>query len=82
MGSIPTQTFKADLNGTGTLVDITTYVANSRYEHKYGRADWTSATQPPGQLTVTLENLDGRFTPGSAAVYTRGVVRNMIVEWT
>jgi hypothetical protein len=82
MGSVPAQTFKADLNGTGTLVDITTYVAGNRFAHTYGRRDWTSATQQPGTLTVTLENLDGRFTPGSTATYTVGVVRNMTVEWT
>ena len=82
MGSTPTQTFAADLNGTGTLVDITSYVADNRFTHTYGRRDWTSATQQPGTLTVTLENLDGRFTPGSTATYARGVVRNMIVRWT
>ena len=81
MGSAPTQQFKADLNGTGTLVDITAYVAEDRYQHRYGRSDWTSAVQPAGTLTVTLESLDGRFTPGSTAVYARGVVRNMTVEW-
>lgn len=82
MGSTPTQTFAADLNGTGTLVDITTYVSDNRFTHTYGRRDWTSATQQPGTLTVTLENLDGRFTPGSTATYTVGVVRNMAVRWT
>lgn len=82
MGSVPTQTFKADLNGTGTLVDITTYVAGNEYSHQYGRTDWTSAVQPAGTLSVTLENNDGRFTPGSTSTYARGVVRNMTVEWT
>ena len=82
MGSIPTQTFKADLHGTGTLVDITTYVAGNEFEHRYGRTDWTATVQPAGKLTVTLDNNDGRFTPGSTATYARGVVRNMTVEWT
>ena len=83
MGSAPTQKMEADLNGTGTLVDITAYVDQSAgIEHSWGRSDWTSPEPSPGTLAFTLENLDGRFTPGVTAVYTVGCVVGTLVQWT
>lgn len=83
MGSTPTQQIKADLNGTGTLVDISSYVDFDKgINALVGRTDWTAATPRPGSLTFDLDNRDGRFTPGNTATYTVGMVNGCEVEWT
>jgi hypothetical protein len=83
MGSTPTHVVKIDLNGTGTLVDVTTYVRlGDGLRASVGRSDWTAAEPRPGSFEFTLDNNDGRFTPGSTAVYTVGMVVGVIVEWT
>jgi hypothetical protein len=83
MGSTPTYTLKADLNGTGTLVDISAYVEGTQgVAASVGRTDWTTSEPAAGTLTLTLNNIDGRFTPGNTAVYTVGCVTGMVVEWT
>lgn len=89
MGSTPTQKIEADLNGNGTLVDLTASISawqvNLNYpngvvdmragvKHFRGRTDWTQADQLPGTLTFTVDNSSGRFTPGAGSNgYTVGL---------
>lgn len=85
MGSVPSQLVEADVNGTGTLVDITAYVDfQIGIKHSWGRTagDPFRAEPPPGSLTMTLDNNDGRFTPGNTATYTVGLVEGVLVQWT
>lgn len=86
MGSPPSpHTIEIDLNGTGTLVDVTDYVEVDRgITHKWGRtaANPFSTTPPPGSLNFTLDNNDGRFTPGNTAFYAVGLVEGVLVRWT
>jgi hypothetical protein len=73
---------RADLNGTGELVDITSFVSEvDGLRHSWGRTDWTSPEPAPGSLSFTLDNSDGRFTPGNTAVYSSGLVVGVLVEW-
>lgn len=85
MGSVPTQKVEIDLNGTGTLVDVTIYVDfDEGIRHTWGRtaSDPFRAEPPPGSLRFTLDNNDGRFTPGNTATYTVGLVEGVLVQWT
>jgi hypothetical protein len=85
MGSVPSQLVEADVNGTGTLVDITAYVDfQVGIKHSWGRTagDPFRAEPPPGSLTMTLDNNDGRFTPGNTATYLVGLVEGVLVQWT
>ena len=85
MGSVPSQTIEIDLNGTGTLVDVTSYVdMDEGIRHSWGRtaSDPFRSEPPPGSLTFTLDNNDGRFTPGNTATYTVGLVEGVLVQWT
>lgn len=83
MPSTPTEKFEANLNGTGVLIDITAWVSRTdRIEHQWGRSDWTSRSPRPGTLRFTLDNRDGRFTPGNTAFYSSGVAVGCVVRWT
>ena len=85
MGSVPTQTLEIDLNGTGTLVDVTSYVDfDAGIRHSWGRtaSDPFRPEPAPGSLGFTLDNNDGRFTPGNTTVYTVGLVEGVLVQWT
>ena len=85
MGSVPTQKLEIDLNGTGVLVDVTSYVDfDEGIRHSWGRtaSDPFRAEPAPGSLGFTLDNNDGRFTPGNTAVYTVGLVEGVLVQWT
>ena len=83
-GYVPSpQKIEIDLHGTGTLVDVTAHVdQNEGITHKWGRTDWTSAEPTPGSLRFSLENMDGRFTPGNTDVYDPGCVVGTLVQWT
>jgi hypothetical protein len=64
------------LNGTWTDITAFTYVRNGINITDMGRADWTSALRP-AQVTMTLNNRDGRFTPKLAAgAYFPNITRN------
>lgn len=85
MGSAPSQTLEIDLNGTGTLVDVTTsvdWVIGIR--HTWGRTagDPFRTEPPPGSLRFVLDNNDGRFTPGNTSTYLVGLVEGVLVQWT
>lgn len=85
MGSAPSQALEVDLDGTGALVDITSSVDfQIGIKHSWGRtADDPFRAEPaPGSLTFTLDNNDGRFTPGNTATYTVGLVEGVLVQWT
>lgn len=65
-GGLPTVQVLLD-DGTGTFpYDITTK-ARLKYNVARGRQDEQSQVTP-GQLTLTLNNTDGRFTPGSTII--------------
>jgi len=67
MGTLPTLTVLLD-DGTGTYpFDISRYVLSDGYEISRGRDDWQAAVTA-GELTLTLNNSDGRFTPGSTLI--------------
>ena len=70
MGTTPTPRVLLD-DGSGTFpYDITTKVkALDGYEVTRGREDWIGAVTA-GQLSLTLNNSDGRFTPGSTILGT------------
>lgn len=70
MGTLPTLTVLLD-NGTGTFpFDITSKVmAIDGYEISRGRDDWQGAVTA-GELGLTLNNSDGRFSPGSTILAT------------
>src|SRR5690349_8889224 len=55
---------RVDLLLAGVWTDITQYVyqRNPISITNVGRTDWTSTLQP-AQLTLTVNNRDGRFTP-------------------
>ncbi len=80
----PTHVLKMDLNGTGVLVDVTTYADDlpTGIASSWGRSNWASDQPDPGALTFTLNNADGRFMPGNTASYAVGVQAGVIVEWT
>lgn len=76
-----------DLNGTGTLVDVTAYVDQSiGLKYTTGRTDWTQAEPAPGVLTLTFDNRLGQFTPGNTTAtgspYVIGMRPGLIVKWT
>jgi hypothetical protein len=61
---------------TWTWTDVSVYVRGDVAIRK-GRPDWSS-TADPTQITFTLNNTDGRFTPGNpASPYWPNVVRNV-----
>lgn len=75
-----THLYEADLDGTGTLVDITGYVASAG--HWWGRRDWSAPAPTPGSLDLVLDNTDGRFTPGNTSKYAVGCIDGVAVKWT
>jgi hypothetical protein len=70
MGNLPTLKVLLD-NAAATGLfpfDITAYVmAIDGYQLNRGRDDWQSAVTA-GELSLTLNNSDGRFTPGSTLI--------------
>jgi len=69
---------RVDLLLGGVWTDITQYVyqRNSISITNVGRTDWTSTLQP-AQLTLTVNNRDGRFTPKlSSGAYFPNITRN------
>lgn len=76
---------KIDLNGTGVLVDVTSYVdLQELIVYRWGRsANNPFSPEPqPGSISFTLWNNDGRFTPGNTSVYTVGLIVGALIEWT
>jgi Glycosyl hydrolase family 26 len=70
---------KIELNLNGTWTDVTAYLyqRNPVQITNMGRADWTSTLQA-AQLTLTLDNRDGRFTPkNSAGAFYPYIARNV-----
>lgn len=85
MGSAPSHLIEIDLNGTGTLVNVTSYVDIQKgIDHQWGRsANNPFATEPnPGSISFVLDNNDGRFTPGNTGVYTAGLIVGVLIQWT
>jgi len=73
---------KVELQIAGNWTDITrwAYQRNPLQITGMGRADWTSTMQA-SQLTMTLNNRDGRFTPkNSAGAYWPNITRNVPVR--
>lgn len=70
MATIPTPRVLLD-NGSGTFpLDITSKVLSlDGYDVSRGRDDWIGAVTA-GELSLTLDNSDGRFTPGSTILGT------------
>lgn len=69
---------RVDLLLGGVWTDITQYVyqRNPLQISNAGRSDWTGTIQP-AQLTLTVNNRDGRFTPKlSTGAYFPNIVRN------
>lgn len=68
MGNLPTLKVLLD-DGAGTFpYNITAYVlATDGYQISRGRDDW-QAEVTAGELSLTLNNSDGRFTPGSTLI--------------
>lgn len=68
MGTLPTLTVLLD-DGSGTFpYDITSKVlAEPGYKFDRGRQDWQGGVTA-GSMTLTLNNADGRFTPGSTII--------------
>ena len=69
---------RVDLNLAGTWTDITQYVyqRNPVQITGMGRTDWTSTMQA-AQLTLTLNDRDGRFSPkNTAGAYFPNITRN------
>jgi hypothetical protein len=74
MGTLPTLQVLLD-NGTGTFpLDISSKVLASGYEISRGREDWQGAVTT-GELSLTLDNSDGRFTPGSTILGTPSPIK-------
>ena len=75
--TLPTLQLLLD-NGTGTFPhDITSkvMVADGRgYSFDRGRQDWQGGVTA-GSLSLTLDNSDGRFTPGSTIIATPSPIR-------
>ena len=69
---------KVELLLAGTWTDITLYCQrrNSVKITSFGRPDWSSTMQA-GELTVTLKNVDGRFSPkNTSGAYYPNITRN------
>ena len=61
--------FALGLGGGGALVDVSAYVdADEGFGRLWGR-EGSFEQRRPGEFSFTLTNADGRFTPGSTAVY-------------
>lgn len=79
----PAVVIRADVNGTGVLVDLTEWVrAEDRLSATAGRSDPYAPEPNAGELTFTLDNTDGRFTPGSISAYRVGLQKGVTVEWS
>lgn len=73
---------KLELLINGTFQDISAYLyqRNLAQITNQGRADWTSGPQA-GQLTLTLNNRDGRFTPKNiSGAYYPYLTRNVQIR--
>lgn len=84
MGNAPlTQLISMDLAGTGVLVDVSQYVRGQVGVIKTPvRTDQFRDTAP-ATFTFTLDNYDGRFTPGSpSSPYAAPVTERMQVCWS
>ncbi len=70
------------LGAAGAMVDVTSYVeAQEPITHSWGKEDEFRDT-PPGMIAFTLNNRDGRFTPGNtASPYATTVTEGMTVSW-
>jgi hypothetical protein len=66
----------------GSLVDVSSYVEfGEGVQYTWGRTDQFDDTNP-GTFTFTLNNADGRFTPGNpASPLATTVVEGMAVSW-
>jgi hypothetical protein len=89
MGAELTQALALGVGASGALVAIDNTLV--RYEagvaHVEGRSDAFRADTPPGTLTVTLDNYDGRFTPDNtaaaiAAGYSTALTEGSAVCWS
>lgn len=65
----------------GAMVDVSTYAKlDDGITRRYGtQSEFDPAA--PGQYTFTLDNLDGRFTPDSTAVYATPLTRGTPACW-
>jgi len=70
------------LGAAGAMVDVTSYVeAQEPITHSWGKEDEFRDT-PPGMIAFTLNNRDGRFTPGNtASPYATTVTEGMTISW-
>jgi hypothetical protein len=83
--ALPTITVEMDLNGTGTLVDVSADWDGdtAAIVHQWGRTDWAADQPNPGTLTATLRNLTGKYTPGNpTSPYSVGVAAGVKVRFT
>jgi len=86
MPQITPQAVAVGVGAAGALVDVTALNAGPEgVTYSYGPADGFSAT-PPSIFSLTLENQDGRFTPGNtaaavAAGYAATLTEGMQVSW-
>jgi len=72
-----------DLNGTGTLVDITSYVRGVDGVRKTPVRTDQFRDSGAATFTFTLENYDGRFTPGNtSSPYSNTPTERMAVCWS
>ena len=79
----------ADLNGTGTLVDISADVIfddGQGIVRTWGRTDWLADVPNVGTLTFSLDNGirggNGAYTPGNPTnIYQTGVAEGVWVWW-
>lgn len=77
------QKFAMDLNGTGTLVDITSYVRGTDGVQKTGVRQDQFRDSVAATYTFVLENYDGRFTPGNPnSPYAATPTERMTVNWS
>jgi len=78
-----TQLVSMDLNGTGTLVDVTRYVRGVDGVRKTAVRTDQFRDAASATFTFTLENYDGRFTPGNTlSPYPVPLTERMQVCWS
>jgi len=77
------QLVSMDLNGTGTLVDVSQYVRGVDGVRKTAVRQDQFRDAQPATFSFVLENYDGRFTPGStASPYAMPLTERMTVCWS
>jgi hypothetical protein len=77
-----TQLVALDLNGTGTLVDVSQYVRGADGVTKTPTRTDQFRDATSSAFTFTLENYDGSFTPGNPVGYTNPLTERMMACWS